>query len=157
MINTIPIGVTANKEKLSMGWVPAVSDRFDDSMRSFSRIKGLDPTIVTVPPKIAQNPIGMSSRDIGRLPLRAILDTTGRKSAAAPMFCMKLEMHPTDAEMIVMTRPSVRPPNFKILPAAWLMIPVLSRPAPIIITAIMAITALLEKPSKRYSSGTRPA
>ena len=77
---------------------------------------------MTVPPKIAQNPIGMSSRDIGKLPLRAILETTGRKSAAAPMFCMKLEMHPTDAEMIVITRPSVRPPNFKILPAAWLII-----------------------------------
>ena len=118
MINTIPIGVTENKEKASMGWVSVENDRLDDSMRSFNKINGLDPTIVTVPPKIAQNPIGIRSREIGKLPLRAILEITGRKSAAAPMFCIKLEIQPTDAEMIVITRPSVRPPNFRILPAA---------------------------------------
>ena len=100
-----------------MGAIASGRLRFEVSIRSLSRIRGLDPTIVIVPPKIAQKPIGISSRDIGRLPRRAIRVTTGRKSAAAPMFCMKLEITPTVAEMTVIIRLSVLPPYFRIFPA----------------------------------------
>ena len=126
-------------------------------MRSFSRIKGLEPTMVTVPPRIAQNPMGMSSRDMGR-PVRAeIRLTTGRNRAAAPTFCMKLEMTPTVPEIMGMMRASVVPPTRMMKLATWDMIPVRSSPAPMIITAMIDITALLAKPSNRCSTGTSPS
>ena len=64
-----------------------------------NKIKGLEPTIVMVPPRIAVKPIGISRRDKG-IPERAeILATTGKKSAAAPTFCMNDEIKPTVAEI----------------------------------------------------------
>jgi len=78
-----------------------------------------------------------------------IRDTTGRNRAAAPTFCMKEEMMPTVAEMIGMMRLSVVPPILRIKEATLPIRPVLSRPAPMIMTAIMEITALDEKPSNR--------
>ena len=71
------------------------------AIRSLSKIKGLEPIIVMVPPRMAQNPIGITRREIARLPRRAILFTTGRNNAAAPIFCIKLEITPTTLEMIM--------------------------------------------------------
>ena len=85
-----------------------------------------------------------------------IRDTTGRNSAAAPTFCMKEDITPTVPEMIGMMRPSVVPPTWRIPAATWLITPVLSRPAPMIMTAMMETTALLAKPSNSRVSGTRP-
>jgi hypothetical protein len=68
---------------------------------------------------MAQKPIGISRRDIGR-PVRAEMRlTTGRKSAAAPTFCMKLEMPPTVPEISGMMRDSVLPPMRMMKPATW--------------------------------------
>ena len=111
-------------------------------------MSGDEPTMVTVPPRMAQNPMGISRREGASPPRRAMRLTTGRNSAAAPMFCMKLEITPTVAETMAITRDSVLAPSCRILPASRLRMPVLSSPAPMIITAMIDITALLEKPSK---------
>ena len=66
---------------------------------------------------------------------------------------------PTVVETIGMMRPSVVPPRFKIRAATFDIKPVLSKPAPIIITAIIDITALDEKPennSLRSARFSRP-
>ena len=78
-----------------------------------SRISGLEPTMVTVPPRMAQKPIGISSRDIGSPERAEMRDTTGRNSAAAPTFCAEREMKPTVPEMIGMMRVrwECRPPS----------------------------------------------
>ena len=55
-----------------------------------------------VPPSIAQNPIGINRRDIGRLDREEIRETTGRKRAVAPTFCINEEMMATVLEMIGM-------------------------------------------------------
>ena len=110
MIITMPMGVTEKRWKVSIGATPAGNASLAFSSRSFRRMSGLDPTMVIVPPRIAQKPIGIRRRDRG-MPVRAeIRLTTGRNSAAAPMFCMKLEMTPTVPEMIGMIRRSVFPP-----------------------------------------------
>ncbi len=61
--------------------------------------------MVSVPPRIAAKPMGISSRDADSSRRRAIRSTAGKKSAAAPMFCMKAEISPTATE----TRASRRP------------------------------------------------
>ncbi len=121
-----------------------------------SRISGDEPTIVIVPPRIAVKPIGISSRDIGRPERTEIRLTTGRNSAAAPMFCMNDEITPTVPATIGMMRLSAVPPISRITPATLLMMPVLSSPAPMIMTAMIAITALDAKPSNRCAVSTRP-
>ena len=128
----------------------------DVRIRSLSRIKGDEPTMVTVPPRMAQNPMGISRCDMGSPERAEIRDTTGRKRAVAPTFCINDEMMPTVAEMIGMTRVSVVPPISSIKEATLLMRPVLSRPAPMIITAMIEITALDEKPSNRCLVSTSP-
>ena len=85
-----------------------------DRMRSFNKISGEEPTIVIVPPRIAQNPIGISRRPSPISVLAEILLTTGKKSAAAPTFCINEEMIPTVAPMIGTIRASVAPPIFII-------------------------------------------
>ena len=112
--------------------------------------------MVTVPPKIAQNPIGINKRDIGNFAREEIRETTGKKSAAAPTFCINDEINATVPEIMGIIRFSEVPPIFKIKAATLLIIPVLSKPAPIIITAIMDITALLEKPSNKCAVSTKP-
>ena len=77
---------------------------FELMMRSLSRIKGDDPTKVIVPPRIAQKPIGISKRLMGSSVRTEIRLTTGKNNAAAPTFCMKLEIKPTVPEMIGMIR-----------------------------------------------------
>ena len=80
-------------------------------MRSFKRISGLDPISVNVPPRMAQNPMGMTSRDIGIPVLVDIRLTTGRNRAAAPMFCMKPEIAATTPDTMGMILFSVLPPT----------------------------------------------
>ena len=105
------MGVMENRWKVRIGSAPAGSAEFAFRMRSFSRMSGLDPTIVMVPPRIAQKPIGISRRE-REMPVRVeIRLTTGRNRAAAPMFCMKLEMTPTVLEMMGIIRFSVLPPT----------------------------------------------
>ena len=58
--------------------------------------------------------------------------------------------------MIGMILDSVLPPIFRINEATLVIIPVLSRPAPIIMTAIIDMTALEEKPSNSLCVSTRP-
>jgi len=70
---------------------------------------------VTVPPNIAQNPMGMSNRDIGKLERDDILETTGKNRAAAPTFCIKEEIIATVPEIIGIIRDSEVPPIFRIL------------------------------------------
>ena len=103
-----PIGVTENREKeaifLSVGKLSFVVE-----IRSFKRIKGEDPTIVIVPPNIAQKPIGIKSRERGMSVRLEILETTGMYKAAAPTFCIKLEITPTELEIIGIIRFSETP------------------------------------------------
>ena len=101
--------------------------------------------------------MGMSSRDMG-IPDRAEMrETTGRNSAAAPTFCMKEEMKATVPEMMGMIRVSVFPPMRRMKAATLLIRPVRSRPAPMIMTAMMEITALEAKPSNRRVLSTSPS
>ena len=83
-------------------------------IRSFNKIRGDEPTIFIDPPRMAQNPMGIKSQLMGISVRTDIRLTTGRKSAAAPTFCMKDEMNLTVQDMIGMMRPSVEPPNFRM-------------------------------------------
>jgi hypothetical protein len=59
---------------------------------------------------MAQKPMGISRRDSGSPERAEIRLTTGRNRAAAPTFCIKLEMKATVPEISGMMRPSVAPP-----------------------------------------------
>jgi hypothetical protein len=110
--------------------------------------------MVSVPPRIAQNPMGISRRD-SAMPVRVEMRlTTGRNRAAAPTFCMKLEIMATVADTMGTTRFSLLPPSFNMYAAKRVINPVRSRPAPSTMTAIMEMTALLAKPSNRWFGGT---
>ena len=151
-----PIGVTSNSWKVDIGATPSGSAWFEVRIRSLSRISGLEPTMVMVPPRMAQKPIGISSRDMGSLVRAEMRLTTGRNSAAAPTFCMNDEITPTVPEISGMMRVSVLPPMRMIKAATRDMMPVLSSPAPMIMTAMIEITALDANPSNRCSTGTKP-
>ncbi len=69
-------------------------------------------------------------------------------SAVAPTFCMKLDVIPTVAESIDRIRDSEGPPILTMNDETTFITPVRSSPAPRIITAMMAITALEAKPEK---------
>jgi len=126
------------------------------TIRSFNKMVGLAPTRVMVPPMMAQKPMGIKMRDIGTPILLAIRWAAGRNSAAAPMFCIILEMMPTVPDISVMTFFSLLPASLIMGPATLFITPVLSKPAPMIITAIMEHTALLLKPTKASVGDTRP-
>lgn len=66
-----------------------------DAAKSFNKINGLHPTKVNVPPRIAEKPMGISNRDRGISNLLLIRCIAGGNNAAAPIFCMKLEMPAT--------------------------------------------------------------
>ena len=157
-----------HRSRHALGRVPVIEDGnvsiFESAGRSWleliikslRRMRGDDPTMVIVPPKMAQNPIGIKRRESGISVLTEILLTTGRNKAAAPTFCIKLEITPTLLETIGTMRASLLPPCFNIVAATLLIKPVLSRPAPIIMTAIIESTALDEKPvNKSEGSGKR--
>ena len=99
-----------------------------------------------VPPRMAQKPIGIRSRDMGRPVLVETRLTTGKKRAAAPTFCMKLEITPTVEEIRKMIRDSVLPPTLVIHAATVDIAPVRSSPAPMIMTAMIEMTALEPNP-----------
>ena len=103
--------------------------------------------MVMVPPRMAQKPMGISNRDIGNLVRAQMRLTTGRNNAAAPTFCINDEITPTVPEISGMMRDSPLPPTRMMKAATLDMMPVLSSPAPIIITAMMEMTALDAKPS----------
>ena len=128
---------------------------FADINKSLSKISGDEPTIVIVPPRMAQNPIGIAKRLIGISVRAEIRLITGKNSAAAPTFCMKELITPTVPETIGMIRPSVVPPRFKMRAATLDMRPVLSKPAPIIMTAIIEMTAFDEKPENNSLRSAR--
>ena len=145
----IPMGVWVKRPKGSSFFPPR-------TIKSFNRIVGLAPTSVMVPPMMAQNPMGIRSRDIGIPILLAIRWVAGRNRAAAPMFCIILDMIPTVPDTSVMTFFSLLPANLIIGPATLFITPVLSRPAPIMITAMMETTALLLKPTNASLGDIRP-
>ena len=125
-------------------------------MTQIRNINGDEPTMLTVPPKIAQKPIGINKRDMGKLERDEIRETTGRNRAAAPTFCINEDIIATVPEIIGMMRDSEVPPIFSIKLDTFDMMPVLSKPAPIIMTAIIDITALLENPSNNWLLSTKP-
>ena len=142
------MGVTENRKNVSI-FISEGRIWLELIIKSLSKIKGEDPTIVKVPPKIAQKPIGISNCESGISVLTEILLTTGKNRAAAPTFCIKLEIIPTLLETIGTILVSLFLPYFSIVAATLLIKPALSRPAPMIITAIIEITAFDEKPAKR--------
>ena len=76
------------------------------TIRSFSRINGDEPTMVSVPPRMAQKPIGINNREIGK-PVRAAAQTSAS----------------TLLEMPLVGRPVIRPvvvPPGKKLEGGWL-------------------------------------
>ena len=99
--------------------------------------------------------MGIASRLMGmpeRVEIRLI---TGRNRAAAPTFCMKLEMTPTVPATIGWMRVSDAPPRCMIVAAILFMIPVLSSPAPTIITAMIEMTALEANPLNSWLTSAR--
>jgi hypothetical protein len=110
-----------------------------------------------VPPMMAQKPMGIRMRDTGTSMRLAIRWAAGRKSAAAPMFCIMLEIIPTVPDIKIMILFSLFPASLMMGPATWFITPVLSRPAPMMITAMMEHTALLLKPTKASFGDIKPA
>ena len=146
--NASPIGVTSKRWNSSI--FSTLEGRFalEVSIKSLRRISGLEPTRVMVPPRIAQKPTGMSRRESGLRVRVAMRLTAGKKSATAPMFCINAEIRLTVPAMTAISRVSVLPASLTIGRLIWFMTPDLSSPAPIIITAMIEMTALLEKPLK---------
>ncbi len=105
---------------------------------------------------MAQNPMGIRIRDTGTPILLPIRWAAGRKRAAAPMFCIILEIIPTVPDIRVITFFSLFPASLTMGPATLFITPVLSRPAPMIITAMMETTALLLNPKNASLGVTRP-
>jgi len=149
LTNASPTGVVENKDQGFICW-SAFSDRLDVSIKSLSKISGDEPTMLTVPPRIAQNPIGIKSRDMGKSARDEIRETTGKNRAAAPTFCIKDEITATVPEIMGIIRTSERPPIDKMKLDTFDIMPVLSSPAPIIITAIMDITKTCKQQKRDY-------
>src|SRR3989339_721271 len=145
----IPMGIWVKRPKGSSFCPPT-------TMRSFRRMVGLAPTRVMVPPIMAQNAMGINTLEVGMPNRLDILWVTGMNRAAAPIFCIMLEMMPTVPAIRRMTLLSLLPARARMGLATLFITPVLSRPAPMIITAIMEQTALLERPEKASLGVTRP-
>src|SRR5690625_3506676 len=108
--------------------------------------------MVSEPPTSALKLTGIKSRD-DEISSRADSRlTTGMKMAVTPTFCIKPETKPTDAASRVRTRDSCGPPSFRIMEDTRFITPVLSRPAPRIMTAMTAITALDANRSEEHTS-----
>ncbi len=72
-------------------------------------IRGLEPTRVRQPPVIAANPMGIKillAAMFNSLEMRIV---AGRNRAAAPIFCIKLEITDTVDEIMSIIRVSLRP------------------------------------------------
>ena len=70
--------------------------------------------MVSVPPRMAQKPIGISRFDKGILARVDIRDMTGMNSAVAPTFCIIPEIRPTVPETRGTILPAVLPPILRI-------------------------------------------
>ena len=115
--------------------------------RSLSRISGELEIMVMLVPARMQQAMG-SSRRFSGIPVRELRRlTTGMNSAARAWLCMIADMLPTIALIRCETRVSTPPASLRMKFAALPSMPVRSRPAPMIITAINDITALPANPS----------
>ena len=154
----IPIGVTLNSSKAINGLPLTMSGLFNHhpSIRSLSMINGDEPTNVRQPPVIAQKPIGINILLAGILSCRPIRMVAGKNSAAAPIFCIKLDITATVDEIITMILASLCPASFIICEATTFMTPVLFSPAPRIITAMIETTALELSPAMASSGLITP-
>ncbi len=154
----MPIGVTLNKPKASKSFPLNTAPLFThhDSIRSFNKISGLEPTRVRQPPIIPQNPMGIRILDIGRFNCLLILVAAGKNKDTAPIFCIKLEMEATVADRMIMIRVLLLPANLIISWESIFIRPALSRPAPIMITAIIETTAFEPSPLMASSAPITP-
>jgi hypothetical protein len=84
------------------------------SNKSFRRISGEEPTMVSVPPRMAQKPMGMSRRDKGISVRMEMRDMTGIKRAVAPTFCIIPEIIPTVPDTRGTMRDAVFPPTLRM-------------------------------------------
>jgi len=113
--------------------------------------------MVTVPPRMTANPMGIRIREMGIPVDLEIRRSDGKKSAAAPMFCINAEINPTVTE----TRPtsffSLDPAVLIIDSVTRFMAPERSTPYPRIMTAIIDITALLARPENASAGFTSPS
>jgi len=100
MSRGMPMGVT---EKRPKGSSPACLSR------SFTTIRGPDAIMVTVPPRMAANPMGIIRRERGIAVCFPILLMAGRKRAAAPTFWITEDMRPTVRETVAMILDSFFP------------------------------------------------
>jgi hypothetical protein len=148
MSSVSPTGVTAKSPKEACPpW----------RRMSFSIMRGPEATMVRVPPRMAANPTGMSSRDSGSPVRLAMRSSAGRKSAAAPMFCMKAEMAPTAAETRLTRRRSLEPATRRMGRVTFAIMPERSTPRPRIMTPMMETTALLDSPASASRGSTKPS
>ncbi len=100
--------------------------------------------------------IGSRSCFSGR-PVRALTRlTTGTSNVASAWLWITADRLPTSELTRSETRSSMPPARRRIIAAALLSMPVRSRPAPMIMTAISEITALPANPSKSCSTGIEP-
>jgi len=152
------MGVTLKSSKASNALPPEAAGLFahQEAIRSFNRIRGLDPTSVIQPPMTAQNPMGMRIRDTGTFNWRQILLAAGRNRAAAPMFCIKLEMNATVPEIRVMILTWLFPASRMIWREKVFITPVLSRPSPMMMTAMIETTALELNPLMASDASITP-
>jgi len=100
--------------------------------------------------------MGISIFEMGIFICLHILLVAGRKSAAAPIFCIKLEIKATVPEIRPMILISLLPASLMIWCAKTFITPVLSRPAPIIMMAIIETTALELRPLIAWEASMTP-
>ena len=127
-----------------------------EASRSFSRISGELPTMVSAPPITIAAEIGSSRRCIVSPVRAASREATGRYNAITDGFCMKEEFRPAMAVVIISSRCSTPWPRRSSQAASRFSAPVRSRPAPRMVVAMMLITALPEKPPKISSGAISP-
>lgn len=127
-----------------------------ETSRSFSRISGELPTMVSAPPITMAAAIGSSRRCSDSEVREDSREATGMNSAITDGFCMNEELRPAMAVVISSNRCSTPWPRRSSQEASRFSAPVRSRPAPRIMVAMMLITALPEKPPKISSGAIRP-
>ena len=156
--SAIPIGVMAKSFSGTKGsWVKgAPLDSHQPAIRSFNIMSGLDPISVRQPPVMAQNPMGIRILAAEILSCLLMRMVAGRKTAAAPIFCIRLEITATVAETISIIRFSPVPAILIICVATVFITPVFFNPAPIIIMAMMETTASELNPATASSGVTTP-
>ncbi len=143
-----PNGVTENILNCSIVSAPVGRLRLAEVIRSFNNICGELPTMVSEPPSTMQHAIGSSRREIGTPVREEMRLTTGRNSAVRAGFCMIAESRPVSPHNTSSRRRSSPRESLSRNEAARDSTPVRSSPAPRIMVAMIAITALPAKPAK---------